>query len=284
MAHWILPSPTMAYEMFHRLRKGRVKAELVFGKEELERLLRYADYLPFYIPRMVEIAYSPFTRVDVRRMARERVLSHEDVIECYMDIGYNKERAEKLALWTRTYNALVSLRARYRKGWLTDEQFLDELKALRLPEDRVKEIYEEEIKKEKPERLGKERELTKAEIVKGVKTEVINWEDGIELLKGLGYDEWEAEFILSIHIAVEGSPENYEEFLDLVKKYRKGVGWKVPEITPRMKELRELIKKLRERIEEIERKGIPEGEIAPVRGELGELEAEYREELKKLIR
>jgi len=92
-AHWVLPSPTMGYEMLHR---G------IIDIKDLETLLKMADYLPYYVPKMIEIAYSPYTRVDIRRMYDEGVMKKDEVKRAYMDIGYDDARAEKLTQWTIT--------------------------------------------------------------------------------------------------------------------------------------------------------------------------------------
>jgi hypothetical protein len=93
-AHWQLPSPQMGYEMFHR---G------VIDKATLETLLRTADYTPFWRPKMVAIAYNPFTRVDARRMYGLGVLDRAGVKRAYLDLGYDDFKAEKMTEFTVRY-------------------------------------------------------------------------------------------------------------------------------------------------------------------------------------
>jgi len=90
-AHWVLPSPTMGYEMLHR---G------VISRDELVDLLVYADYVPWWIDKMIEISYRPYTRVDVRRMYREGVLDEAGVFRAYKDLGYDDEKARNLTAFT----------------------------------------------------------------------------------------------------------------------------------------------------------------------------------------
>lgn len=92
-AHWQLPSPTMGFEMMHR---GAISLE------ELEELLRISDYAPGYIPKLIEISYSPYTRVDARRMYEAGVLDEDGLKQAYKDIGYDDERASKLVEWIQT--------------------------------------------------------------------------------------------------------------------------------------------------------------------------------------
>ena len=100
-AHWQLPSPQMGFEMLHRLRPG--KTSKPFTADDLDTLLRTADYPKYYRDRLAEISYSPFTRVDVRRMYKTGELSYDEVIESYKDIGYSDEKAKLLADFTIHY-------------------------------------------------------------------------------------------------------------------------------------------------------------------------------------
>lgn len=91
-AHWSLPGPTMAREMLHRTD---------MSLDDYETLLRIADYPATFRRWMTEVAYTPFTRVDVRRMYKVGVIPDiAGVIEAYKDIGYNDEKAGKLAEFT----------------------------------------------------------------------------------------------------------------------------------------------------------------------------------------
>ena len=120
-AHWDLPSRTQGYTMYHRLRPAlRMDAagNIVttggiyalpatttnpFELTDLNTLLKRADVLKRYRSQLVEIAYKPFTRVDVRRMYRAGVLNFEEVIAAYLDAGYAPDKALKMAEFTRTW-------------------------------------------------------------------------------------------------------------------------------------------------------------------------------------
>ena len=95
-AHWVLPSPRDVYEMLHR---G------VITMVEMKDLLKIADYAPYWIDKMIQISYNPFTRVDVRRMNKIGVLNREEVKTAYMDLGFNEDKAEKMTVFTEIYNA-----------------------------------------------------------------------------------------------------------------------------------------------------------------------------------
>ncbi len=94
IAHWRLPSLSMAYEMFHRE---------IITEPELNRLFAISDIAPFWRPKLREAAYRPLTRVDVRRMYQLGVLTIGAVYRSYLDLGYSPENAEYMTLFTERY-------------------------------------------------------------------------------------------------------------------------------------------------------------------------------------
>lgn len=95
-AHWDLPSPSMGFEMLHR---G------VIDDNELKLLLRALDVMPYWRERLIQISYSPLTRVDVRRMYKLGLLTDEQVTRAYLDLGYNQTHADWLTEFTKRYSA-----------------------------------------------------------------------------------------------------------------------------------------------------------------------------------
>ena len=90
-AHWQLPSITQAYDMLHR---G------IITKTEVQDLLRINDIAPYWIPKIMQAAYQPYTRVDIRRMYDAGVLNEAQVKRAYLDDGYDDEHATNLTTWT----------------------------------------------------------------------------------------------------------------------------------------------------------------------------------------
>jgi len=93
-AHWSLPSPQQGFEMLHR---G------VIGKPDLYMLMRALDIMPFWRDKLIEIAYRPLSRVDVRRMFKLGVLDVSGVRKAYTDIGYNDYNADLMTKFTIEY-------------------------------------------------------------------------------------------------------------------------------------------------------------------------------------
>lgn len=95
-AHWDLPSPTQGYQMLHR---G------VIDEQQLAGLLRAADYAPVWRDRLQAISFHPLTRVDVRRMHKVGVLTADELVRAYMDLGYTEENATRLRDFTVALNS-----------------------------------------------------------------------------------------------------------------------------------------------------------------------------------
>lgn len=90
-SHWELPSLQMGFEMLHR---GEI------SDDDVRLLIRTRDVSPFWRDKLLNISYTPYTRVDVRRMYEAGVLNKEQVYRSYRDIGYNHEKATNMTAFT----------------------------------------------------------------------------------------------------------------------------------------------------------------------------------------
>ncbi|MAH49988.1 hypothetical protein CMI37_29485 [Candidatus Pacearchaeota archaeon] len=93
-AHWSLPSIMQGFQMLHRD---------VITSDDLDRLFVALDVMPFWRDNLKAISYSPFTRVDVRRMYQQGVIDRAGVVRAYKDIGYDEDKAELLTQFTVKY-------------------------------------------------------------------------------------------------------------------------------------------------------------------------------------
>jgi len=215
-AHWEHASWMQVVEMLHR---GLLTEEQVWD------WFRVVEIPPFWRQMLIDSAYTWPTRVDVRRWWDMRTIDEAELRRLYSGMGYRGVNLDNYVLWTKVYVAFPDLMARWTKGWITEDDVRSELTGLGMPADRVTEMIQTKIGPEKGERVAGERDLTKTDIIKGVKKEVITWSQGIELLMDMGYDEDEADYILTINIAaLAGSPETYEEFKDITTKYKIAIG------------------------------------------------------------
>lgn len=93
-SHWEQPSIQMGFEMLHR---G------VIDRDTLDMLFRTVELPPYWRDKLTQIAYQPYTRVDVRRMYDMGVLGDEELQTAYTDIGYDTAHAEKMVEFTKRY-------------------------------------------------------------------------------------------------------------------------------------------------------------------------------------
>lgn len=190
-AHWEHPEWRTIVEMLRRTD---------FTEQDMEDWFRLVEIPPYWRRKLIDISWEVPTRVDVRRFWDLRTIDEARLREIYTHHGYHGKDLEDYVLWTKVYAALPDLLARWKNGWITIEQVRQELIALGMPRDRVEEIIQTKIKSAAPERTVTERDLTKTDIYRGVKTGVITRGQALELLVDLGYDEDEAEYILAINI------------------------------------------------------------------------------------
>ncbi|KKM27183.1 hypothetical protein LCGC14_1577260 [marine sediment metagenome] len=101
-AHWVLPSIGQGFQMLHRRVEKRDGG--TFDLSDMDRLLRVQDVMPFFRGMITQIAFQPFTRVDVRRMHKMGVLDRDEVKSAYMDRGFDDEKAEKMTEFTIQFN------------------------------------------------------------------------------------------------------------------------------------------------------------------------------------
>jgi hypothetical protein len=134
-AHWELPSISQAFEMYHRR---------IINEEELNTLLRSQDVMPYWRERLTSMAYSPLTRVDVRRMYGLGVLDRDGVYNAYLDHGYSPENAELMTNFTIKYETnedfgitRSTVLKSYKKGLITQDQAVSYLAQLGYAENTI---------------------------------------------------------------------------------------------------------------------------------------------------
>lgn len=94
-AHWDQPSIQMGFEMLHR---GVIEWDV------LDTLFKTIEMPPYWREKLTEIAYRPYSRVDVRRMHDMGVLDESAIFKAYTDIGYDATKAQKMTEFTIKYN------------------------------------------------------------------------------------------------------------------------------------------------------------------------------------
>jgi hypothetical protein len=186
-AHWNLPSPQMAFEMWQR--------RIITDPEEMNMLMRALDIMPHWREKLLQLAYVPLTRVDVRRMHKMGVLTDEEVYNSYLDHGYSPENAARMRDFTIAYNSKgtedeTELGKLTRSSILNfyDDGLLDRTDAHRLL---VKAGYKDEAAKLYLDRVDfedqrAERKAETALIIEQAQAGVVTFEAAQDKLRALG--------------------------------------------------------------------------------------------------
>lgn len=124
-AHWELPSTGQMFEMFQRD---------IIDKPALDLGLKSLDIMPYWREKLTKMAYSPLTRVDVRRMYGLHIFTEAETIDRYRYMGYSPEDARKLMEFTKRYEhldadglTLTSIKDAFKRDILTLDEFRQKL-------------------------------------------------------------------------------------------------------------------------------------------------------------
>lgn len=233
-AHWQHPPFNQIAEMMHRDIladiDGPSKVEPGSDSWEALRLESQAELFDWYrlveIPphwrdKLTKLSERQVTRVDARRMFDMRTIDERRLLRMNLNRGLSLEDAQAMVLWTKVDGAFNDLVRMFQNGWINQEDVLQRLVDTGMPEDRAIELFKTKIDNlARPLRTANERDLTKSEIVKGVKNEIITREFGVGMLVEMGFDKPEAEFIMDINIEAGESPTDELEFTWLVQSWR----------------------------------------------------------------
>jgi hypothetical protein len=111
-AHWVHPSPGQILEMLHR---G------LLSEEDVYQYYRVVEIPPYWRDMLMKISYTPYARVDTRRMYNLGVLNQQEVYNTYRDEGYDHDHATKLTQFS------IQTKVEAQKD-LTKAQMLDAFK------------------------------------------------------------------------------------------------------------------------------------------------------------
>jgi len=213
-AHWELPSPTQAYEMLQRLNPDVLKIrssayekmglkveDIKTDIDTVRELLKIADYPKYWRDRLIAIAYSPLTSVDLRRIYELGLINDEELIARLMELGYTKDDAELLSNFFKRLKheenfkiALSKIENAYKIGKITREQYKELLAQAGYSDDEIEflvSLTDYEIEEDKRER---KLNLLISKYTKGLISKV----DFISEAKKLGINDSELQYWLEI--------------------------------------------------------------------------------------
>jgi len=272
-AHWEHASWTQVVEMLHR---GQLT------ESEVWDWFRVIEIPPFWRQKLINVSWNVPTRVDVRRWWEMGTIDEARLREIYLALGYHDKDLDDYVIWTKIYVAFPDLIARFKNGWITEDDVRSELATLGMPSERIEEVMQTKVKPEKPAQVEEDRKATATEIMKGVKKELISWDEGIEMLGDLGYDAETAEFKLNVYLGVsEGSPETYSEFKQMTQLYRKAVGQEAKSLPPELIEANMALAQAKAEFDRVKGEGMKEEKLVPYQKAVDDAAYRYRQLLIK---
>jgi len=221
-----------------------------------------------------EVKIKNYTVSDMARLYHYQIFDEDDVYENFLEEGYDDAHAGMLTLLTRLnldYPILTSL---YEKGYINTDELKAELMKMGMSDTDSVLLIQRTQYEYQVSRLATEKELTKAEILKGAKNNVLTPAQASSLLQDLGYDENEAMYILAINKVVAASdPEGYWDMRRVTENYKRARGEKYIVIPDELIMLEKQQKDLKAQLEEAKKHPENEQAIADLTLKLGVIES-----------
>jgi len=205
-AHWNLPSADQGFRLLHRGKLTDAQVKL---------LLKSLDVMPFWRDKLIELSWDVPNRVELRMMARYGLVDKPFLMDALKNSGLREDYREIVADMMLAQGLLQDLSAQYSKKWLTSDEVKAELGKVGLSDDVKERMFRWITANAGADRIAKEKDLTAAEIIKGVKLGVVSQLDGIDQLMALGYDEAEATYKLAIEIPQEAETLTDEQKIQI---------------------------------------------------------------------
>ena len=95
-AHWQHPGLSTITELLHRTN---------FTEADMYEWFKMVEIPPIWRNLLIQVAYRPLTRVDVRRMYRLDVLDESGVYDSYRELGYSELNAQRMTDFTVKYES-----------------------------------------------------------------------------------------------------------------------------------------------------------------------------------
>lgn len=255
----------------HLLSKEQMTVELInigYTPDDAEVLTEVYTTTPEVTPQP-----RAFTSAVAANMYKLMMFDEEDLYNNFVEEGWSTEQSAMLTTYTILTQELPDLTAMYQKGVISGLDVVTELKRIGVSEYNAGLLVQKITDEFQIDRLTQEKNLTKAEIIKGVKNNVLTTTQGASLLMDLGYDQNEAIYILAINTVVTaGDPEGYWDMRRVTENLKKARGMKYMEIPDTLIAFEKQIKDLKAQLKDLATKGGSEEKIAELTLELNRLE------------
>ncbi len=229
-------------EMLARLKAMKYSIE---DAEALTKLIEQTKVAQSSVPKI--------TMGDLEQLYKYAYFDEKELIAEYEKRGYSHQDAVLKGYLSMLDVKLPMLVSKYRNAWIGEADLYNEIMDISIPfevtgipQKRIDDIMMTIVKNNKAERTYKERDLTKAEIIKGAKNNVFTTAQAVELLQNLGYSETEANYLLAINkIIAINDPKGYWDMKQATELYKKSQGLPSVDVPDELITLEEQWKKKR---------------------------------------
>jgi len=187
----------------------------VIDQGTLQTLLKVSDIPAFWRDKLVKISYTPYTRVDVRRMFKLGILNREQVKQAYRDIGYDETKAENMTEFTVRYETASGASTveeyealtrsividAFKKGLLTRGETTTRLMGLGYAMEDINlllelALWQKEVAVTPDFQTDYQKDM-KSIIEKAYSRRILSHAEAAGMLKDLGTGDQEAEYVLA---------------------------------------------------------------------------------------
>ncbi len=190
-SHWDLPGVSQGYEMMHR---GEI------SPEQLARLLKARDVMPFWRDKLTAISWALPGRIETRMMALYGLIDKAGVVKLLEKDGLAEEYRNMVADMNIVRGIKSDLQVRYTNGWINAQELQSEIDAQNLLPAIAVQLYKSIVKNASAKRTATQKDLTLAQIEKGVKKGKLTRTEAKTLIVDIGYDLLEATFLLDVDV------------------------------------------------------------------------------------
>lgn len=176
------------------------------GMKELFNWFRLVEIPPYWRDGLINTAWDVPGRVEARMLAQYGLVDKAFLVELLARDGLAEEYRDIVADMMLVRGIRSDIQTRYTKKWINSDQVKAEITALQLNPKIADKLYQWIVTNAGPERTAPEKDLTAAEIIKGYKKNILDWQEAADELVALGYDETEAAYKLAIETEVVQDP------------------------------------------------------------------------------
>ena len=211
-AHWELPSVQNMTVALHRYSPGNrdrweqeVKdmgldpAQVETSTEDISQLLKFADVGTRYRQRVLSTLYSDAGQIQLRWLIRFRFLDYEEAVYRHQRQGLPRPIAEKIAKVVYCVQSITDWRTAIKAGSSTWDDVKADMAEWQITEPTIVKVVKLKVAPDALDEIADERSAAKQAVLTALELGDQSRAQAKEALKGLGYDDEQASFIIETH-------------------------------------------------------------------------------------